>query len=1162
MSCNMSRNFRVLLLVLSVVMYSLIAFAQEPEEKEEREAAAALQKASAKSTATSETPAVEEELLQGQRGGGQQRPGAGAPGDDAPAEGGAGRGALLNGLRWRSIGPAFVSGRISTVAVNPKNKSQWFVGAASGGVWRTDNAGVTFAPVFDAQGSYSIGYVAIDPHDTNTVWVGTGENNAQRSVSYGDGIYRSDDGGRTWKNMGLKRSEHIARILIDPRDSKTVYVAAQGPLWGPGGDRGLYKTTDGGKTWTNILKISDNTGVTDIVMDPSNPDVLLASAWQRRRHVYTLIDGGPESALYRSTDAGATWSKVAGGLPAGDVGRIGLAVTPADPNVVFAIVEGSEKRGGIFRSGDKGVSWERRNEYDTTSMYYATIFLDPKNSDRLYIMGVFELVSDDGGRNIRQLGERSKHVDNHVIWIDPDNGNHYINGCDGGLYESYDRAATWRWFANLPLGQFYDVAVDMNVPFYHVYGGTQDNNSLGGPARNKSASGIVNSDWYITTGGDGFRSQADPEDNSTTYAESQNGGLVRYDKKTGQRVGIQPLEGKGDPVLRWNWDAPIIISPHSHTRLYFAAQKLFRSDDRGDTWTAISGDLTRNLDRDSLKVFDKVWTPEAVAKNASTEFYGNISALAESPRQEGVIYAGTDDGLIQVTQDGGKTWNKYEKFPGVGENYYVARLVASRFDANTVYAAFDGHKYADFKPYLFKSTDAGKSWTNISANLPDNGYVHGIAEDIVDPNLIFCGTEFGAWFSSDGGTRWQKLGSGLPTIAVHDMLVHPKTGDLVIATFGRSFYVLDDISPLRSLKRETMSAEATLFPVKDALMYIETSPLGGRGKAFQGESYYEADNPPYGATFTYFLREKLKSLKEIRQDKEKAAAKDNNGDPYPKLKYPTAEELRAEAEQEPPAVWFTITDAQGNVVRRLPASNNPGLSRTTWNLRYPATTLPPPRPAGGGGETDLAELFGFGPSGNLVIPGDYSVRLSKKVNGTWTDLSTPQKFRIVTEGQDKADPTAIAELHDFLAKASKLNRAVSGAVAHANELKTQVDAIRRALRETTADTNAMIARGDALDKQLADLLVALRGDQVASARQDPEHTSISGRIGSVLGDHRTSLQRPTRSAQADYALTASLFTDALAELRKISEAANQLGKDAEKAGAPWTPGRMPEWSDK
>jgi len=1150
----MPRTLRVLICLLSVAMFSLLAFAQDPDEKEEREALAAIQRATEKNVATSETPANMEELQRG-----QNRPGGVAGGDEASGEGRGGP--QLNGLRWRSIGPAFVSGRIATLAVNPKNHSQWFVGAASGGVWKTDNAGITFTPVFDTQGSYSIGFVTIDPKDTNTVWVGTGENNAQRSVSYGDGVYRSDDGGRTWKNMGLKKSEHIARILIDPRDSKVVYVAAQGPLWGPGGDRGLYKTIDGGKTWTNILKISDNTGVTDVVMDPSNPDVLLASAWQRRRHVYTLIDGGPESALYRSTDAGATWNKVTGGLPTGDVGRIGLAVTPADPNVVFAIIEGSEKKGGIFRSGDKGVSWERRNEYDTTSMYYATIFLDPKNADRLYVMGLLELVSDDGGRNLRSLGERSKHVDNHILWIDPDNGNHYINGCDGGLYESYDRAATWRWFANLPLGQFYDVAVDMNVPFYHVYGGTQDNNSLGGPARNKSQSGIVNSDWYITTGGDGFRSQADPEDNNTTYAESQNGGLVRYDKKTGQRVGIQPQDGPKE-ILRWNWDAPIIISPHSHTRLYFAAQKLFRSDDRGDSWTAISGDLTRNLDRDSLKVFDKVWTPEAVAKNASTELYGNISALAESPKQEGVIYAGTDDGLIQVTLDGGKTWNKYEKFPGVGENYYVARLVASRFDANTVYAGFDGHKYADFKPYLFKSTDAGKTWTNISANLPENGYIHGIAEDTVDPNLLFCGTEFGAWFSNDGGGRWQKLGSGLPTIAVHDMLVHPKTNDLVIATFGRSFYVLDDISPLRSVKRETLSAEATLFPVKDALMYIESSPLGGRGKAFQGESYYEADNPPYGATFSYYLKEKYKSLKEVRQDKEKAAAKDNNGDAYPKLKYPTPEELRAEAEQEPPSVWFTITDAQGTVVRRLPASNAPGLSRTTWNLRYPATTLPPPRPAGGGGEPDLAEIFGFGPSGNLVIPGDYTVTLSKKVDGKWSDLSAPQKFHIVTEGQDKADPAAIAELHDFLSKVAKLNRAVSGAVSYTNELKSQVDAIRRALRETTADTNSLIARGDALNKQLADLLVTLRGDEAAAARQDPDYQSISGRVGSILGDHRTSLQRPTKSGQSDYTLASTQFSDALAELRKIADAANQLGKDAERAGAPWTPGRMPEWSDK
>ena len=1157
--------FRRFTSLLVIALFTVSAFAQEPQAKNKPATdtgSQATKAADASKSAELQKPGDVAKSADAQKASDEQNPqGAqGGPGGRG-GRGGAAAGGAIGGLRWRNIGPAMVSGRVSSLAVNPKNKSQWYIGVASGGVWKTENAGITFSSIFDSQGSYSIGTVTLDPRDPNIVWVGTGENNAQRSVSYGDGVYRSEDGGRTWNNMGLKKSEHIARILVDPRDSKVIYVAAQGPLWGPGGDRGLFKSTDGGKTWNNILKISDNTGVTDIVFDPSNPDVILAAAWQRRRHVYTLIDGGPESALYRSTDAGATFNKVNLGVPPGDLGRIGLAVTPADPNVVYAIVEASEKRGGIFRSENKGVSWEKRNDYDVTAMYYATIFADPKNADRLFVMNVFQQVSDDQGRTLRLLGERSKHVDNHVLWIDPDNQNHYINGCDGGLYESYDRAATWRWFANLPVGQFYDVAVDMAKPFYNVYGGTQDNNSLGGPSRNKSLNGIANSDWYITTGGDGFRSQADPEDDNTTYAESQNGGLIRFDKKTGQRVGLQPLEGKDEPVLRFNWDAPYIISPHNHKRLYFAAQKLFRSDDRGDTWNAVSGDLTRNLDRDSLKVMDKLWPPEAIAKNASTEFYGNISALAESPMKEGLIYVGTDDGLIQVTQDGGKSWMKYEKFTGVGENYYVARIIASRFDANTVYAAFDGHKYADFKPYLFKSNDAGKSWTSISNNLPDNGYVHGIAEDIVDSNLIFCGTEFGAWYSNDGGAKWQKLGTGLPTIAVHDMLVHPREGDLVIATFGHSFYVLDDISPLRWMKPDNMKVEAAVLPVRDTLMYIETSPLGGRGKAFNGESYYEADNPPYGATITYFLKDKYKSLKEKRQDAERAAARDNGGSAYPKLKYPSAEELRAEAEQEAPSVWLTISDAQGNIVRRLPAQNNQGINRVTWNLRQPAVTVPQgPPPTGAAAE--LEALFGGGNNGILTIPGEYTVRLSKKVDGGWSDLGTPQKFNVVTEGQDKADPTAIKELHDFLAKVAKLNRAVSGAASFAGEMKAHLDVLRRALRETPSDTNALIARADALEKQLVAVQLVMNGDNVARQRQDPEKTSLTGRVGSILGDHRTSLQPPTTNGKHDYAIAAELFIAVLPELRQVADGVAQLEKDAEKAGAPWSPGRFPEWTDK
>src|SRR5580698_2861696 len=865
----------------------------------------------------------------------------------------------FSGLKFRSIGPAVASGRVASIAVNPKNKFEYYVGVASGGVWKTVNDGTTWTPVFDGEGSFSIGWVTLDPNDPAVVWVGTGENNSQRSVDYGDGIYRSDDGGKNWQNLGLKKSEHIGRVVVDPRDSKVVYVAAEGPLWGPGGDRGLYKTLDGGKNWKAVLTISENTGVNDVAMYPSNPDILYASAYQRRRHVFTLIDGGPESAIYKSTDAGATWNKVTSGLPSVDMGRIGLAVSPADPNVVYAAVEAADGKGGIFRSEDKGATWERRNEFDAGAMYYAHIVPDPKNVDRIFVMNVELRESLDGGKTLHKVSEVNHHGDNHAIWIDPDDTKHWLMGSDGGMYETYDNAKSWQFKANLPTVQFYDVAVDNASPFYNVCGGTQDNFSWCGPSRTRNVNGIMNSDWYVTTGGDGFHSQVDPVDANTIYAESQYGVLVRHDKPTGQELLLQPLEGKGEPPLRWNWDSPVIISPHAHTRLYFAANKLFRSDDRGDTWKAISGDLTRQIDRNKLPVMGKVWGPDAVAKNQSTSFYGNIVALSESPKKDGLIYVGTDDGLIQVTSDGGQSWTKYEKFAGVPETTYVSRLAASNFDAGTVYAAFDGHKNSDFKPYLLKSTDAGKTWTSIAGNLPENGPVLAFVEDTVNPNLLFAGTEFGAFFTVDGGSHWVQLKGGLPTIAVRDMVIQAREGDLVIATFGRGFYVLDDISTLRQIKAESLEQTAALFPVKDSLLYIERHPLGGPKKAFQGDAFYTADNPPYGAVFTAYLKEKLKTKKEKRQDTEKEATKKNHA-----LPYPTNDDLRAEAEEAKPELYFVIYDESRVPIRRVDGSTDSGFQRVAWDLRYAAPTVR--EHSGDGEEEDFPPAAA---TGLLVLPG-------------------------------------------------------------------------------------------------------------------------------------------------------------------------------------------------
>jgi photosystem II stability/assembly factor-like uncharacterized protein len=1134
-----NRFFLQLSLITLLIAQPLAALAQEEKAAEKAAAQKARQEAAAKQQASPEAKQDEPKKPDEEKADEEKKP---ADPMSAPT---------FNGLKLRSIGPAFTSGRVVGFAVEPNNPAHYFVAAASGGVWKTVNNGTTWTPVFDKEGSYSIGAIVLDPKNPLTVWVGTGENNSQRSVSYGNGVYRSDDGGKSWKNVGLKTSEHIGRIAIDPTDSRIVYVAAQGPLWGPGGDRGLFKTTDGGKTWKNILNISENTGVTEIVIDPKNPETLYAAGYQRRRHMWTLIDGGPESAIYKSTDAGASWIKLKAGLPNTELGRVGLAISPVDSNVIYAIVEAADRKGGIFRSNDRGGSWERRNEFDLTAMYYARIVADPKDVDRVYVMNVFLLVSDDGGKTLRRLGEKSKHVDNHDIWINPNNTDHYLVGCDGGVYESHDRGANWDFKRNLPVTQFYDITTDNALPFYNVYGGAQDNYSFGGPSRTRSASGIVNSDWFVTQGGDGFRSQVDPEDPNTIYAELQNGTLARFDKRTGERLGIQPQVGRGEEPLRWNWDSPFIISPHSHTRLYFAADKLFRSDDRGDSWQVVSPQLSRGLDRDKLPVMGKIWSMDAVAKNASTAFFGNASALAESPKKNGLIYVGTDDGLLQVTEDGGKNWRKLDKIPGVADMAYVSRLVASNHETNTVYAAFDNHQNADFKPYLLRSTDAGRTWGPINSNLPKNGPVWAIAEDHVNPNLLFVGTEFGLFFSVDGGQKWVPLKGGLPTIAVRDIVIQKRENDLVIGTFGRGIYILDNYTPLRQLKAETLKQEAQLFPVKDALMYIQAQPLGGRGKSFQGESFYTAENPPFGATFTYYLKEELKTKKAKRQEAEKDAAKKGTG-----VTLPANTDLRAEEEEEAPAIIFTITDSSGRVVRRLTGPITAGIQRVAWDLRYPPPTLPPPP------NPETEDPFNEGPAGPLVMPGAYKVSVAKRIGGVMTPLSQPQDFQVTVEGQESMSASDRLALVEFQQKVARLQRAVTGSLEAANALKPRLVLIRRALLETPSAGDKLLDDAAALDKRTNEILRALRGDNALRARNMNLPPSIIERVGEIVGAQRMSTARPTQTQVNQYTAAAQEFETVLAQLRQLIEGdLAKLEKQMEAAGAPWTPGRIPEWKD-
>ncbi len=1052
---------------------------------------------------------------------------------------------VFSGLKFRSIGPAVTSGRVTGFAVDPNDRTKFYVAVASGGVWKTVNSGTTWTPVFDNEGSFSIGAIALDPKNPSTLWVGTGEHNSQRSVGYGDGVYRSDDGGKSWKNMGLKTSEHIGKIAIDPRESNVVFVAAQGPLWSAGGERGLYKTTDGGKTWKAVITISENTGVTDVVIDPSNPDTMYAATWQRRRHFYTLINGGPETAIYKSTDGGNTWSKLRSGLPPGDLGRIGLSISPANTNVVYATVEATGNLSGIFRSNDRGATWERTSPNIAQGMYYGQILADPKNVDRIYIPNVIFQVSDDSGRTQRPLGERLKHVDNHAIWVDPANTDYMLVGCDGGVYESFDRGANWNFKANLPVAQFYDVVVDNNVPFYHVYGGTQDNNSLGGPARTRNNAGIMNSDWYVTNGGDGFHSQVDPQDSNIVFAASQNGGIVRFDKRTGERVGIEPVEGEGVESQRYNWDTPFIISSHSNTRLYFAGHKLYRSDNRGDDWKVISGDLSRGLDRNALPVMGKIWGPDAVEKNVSTALYGNASALSESPKKEGLIYVGTDDGLIQVTENGGGNWRKIDKIAGVPDMSYVARVLASQHDTNTVYALFNNHQNGDFKPYLMKSIDTGKTWTLITANLPIRGSLYAIAEDHINPNLLFVGTEFGVFFTTDGGGKWIQLKGGLPTIAVRDIAIQKTENDLVLATFGRGFYVLDDYSALRQVRREEMDQRSVLFPVKDALMYVRSNAAF---TGFQGSSFYTTPNPPYGATFGYYLKESPKTLKQKRQESERDADKKKQA-----FHYPSIEELRAETEEEPPAVIFTITDSDGKIVRRFNAPAGQGVQRAVWDMRYTAPSISgaqrPQVP------DDPDSLFFRGqPQGPLVMPGKYTVTMAMRVNGVVSSLPGSQSFNITVEGKERMTDAERSLLADFQRKVSTLGRSVGGASEVAAAARTRIGFLKRAAQDAPVDNKKLIEQAEAYEKEINFLLNALRGGRENSDIPPP---SISSRVGNIADSIRLSLVKPTQTQIEQYDLSSAEFAPILARLRTLVETdLPKFEKALDEAGAPLTPGRL------
>ncbi len=1053
----------------------------------------------------------------------------------------------FSGLKFRGIGPAFTSGRIADIVVNPQNHSEYYVAVASGGIWKTTNNGTTWQVLADTIQAYAMGVVVLDPTNPNVVWLGTGENNHQRALGYGCGLYKSTDGGQSWSYKGLKDSRQTGGIVIDPKNPNTVYVAAEGSVWGPGGERGLYKTTDGGKTWNKILNISENTGVNNVVMDPRDSNVLYATSEQRRRHIFTKIGGGPESAVYKTTDAGATWEKIVSGLPGSDKGGMGIAISPVNPDVVYLIVEAAEG-GGFFRSVNRGASWEKMSSYNASGQYYNKIYCDPVDVDKIFSMDTYTQVTEDGGKTWKALGNDGRHVDDHALWIDPNDTKHFIIGGDGGIYETFDNGKTWNFKANLPITQFYRVNVDNDFPFYNVYGGTQDNNSFGGPSRTIYSSGAVNDDWFVTNGGDGFWTAIDPTDPNIIYAESQYGGMVRYDKKSGEATDIRPEPTKGQKTFKWYWDTPLLLSVHNHKTLYTAAERVFRSDDRGDSWVEISGDLTTQTDRNTFMVMGKYWSYDAVAKDVSTSQFGIITSLAESPKKKELLYAGTDDGLIQVTEDQ-KTWKKISEFPSVPTYTLVSDICPSRFDENVVYATFNNHKRDDFKPYVIKSEDKGFTWKSIANNLPANGAVNTIVEDPVNPKLLFVGTEWGVFFTIDGGEKWIQLKAGMPIVKVPDIVIQEREKDLVVATFGRGFYILDDYSPLRTISKELLEKDSHLFPIKDALMYVAR----GRGGSY-GSSYYRAPNPEFGATFTYYVKDVPKTLKAERKEKEKAAAKDNK--PVPQ---PTLEDLREESLEIAPYLVFTITNEAGEVVRKINKSASSGLNRITWDLRNEATT---PVTVDKFEPIFTAARGRGGSGGALVLPGKYKVSISLVSKLQEKELVAPTEFNVVALNNTTIPANNRAELVAFQNKASELARTALGAQRLSEELAKKVESIKQAINNSPQGRITLINRANEISREIDKIVVAFRGleGKAASAEETPPSpVTLSSRISTMLFTSMRTTTNITKNEKVAYEVLYDEIQPILDQLKKIKDVEiPMLEESLDKIKAPWTPGRMPK----
>ena len=925
----------------------------------------------------------------------------------------------LKGLQFRELGPAIMGGRVDDFAVVESDPKIVFVGMASGGVWKTTNAGTTWEPLFDKESVPTIGDITLAPSDPSIVWVGSGEANNRQSSSWGDGAFKSTDGGKTWTKMGLGDTHHIGRIVIHPVNPGVIYVAALGHLWGPNHDRGVFKTTDGGKSWTQSLYINEDTGVVDIAMDPQSPDTLYAAAYERRRTAFGFNGGGPHGAIYKTTDGGATWKKLTKGLPyekGGDVGRIGLDIYRKNPDIVYAVVQHAQ--GGIFRSEDKGETWTRMSDTDPRPSYYSNVRVDPGNDLRIWVLGAQMFFSEDGGKTFSTRRITRIHGDFHALWINPADSNQMIAGSDGGIHWSYDAGRTWDFVNTIPLGQFYEIGVDLAKP-YHICGGLQDNGSWCGPSQTLSSGGIVNEDWINVHGGDGFYAAVDPTDSSVVYAESQDGNISRRDMKTMEARSIRPEMKEGEPHYRFQWNSPVAISSFDHNTIYYGGNFLFKSTNRGDTWTRLGGDLTTGVDRNKLPILGHVQDKDMLSRADGVQDYPTITTISESPASASVLWVGTDDGNLQVTRDAGQNWkNVASRVPGLPKGTYVSRVTASKVAEGAAYATFDGHRDDDYNVYVYLTSDYGESWKNIGGGIPRTaGTVHVIREHPKNQNLLFAGTEFGLWVSWDRGANWTQLRLNLPTVPVDDIQIHPRENDLILATHGRSIWVLDDLTPVEKMDGAALNSDLALFDTRPATAWREY-----RAQRNVGHKWFAGKNPPYGALITYYLKSAVPP-----PPPSKAAA-----DEAPRPGSGERQSAGGGGAARPPAASaeaategkakITILDKDGKEVRHFDGPGAAGVNRINWDLRYNAPAEPTPQQL-----EAMAQGFGFGPRGPVAEPGEYTVKISANGKETTGKVAVEEDPRIVISPANRAARhDAIMKLYDLAKAADKDRRTIVG----------------------------------------------------------------------------------------------------------------------------------------